>query len=65
MAPIFTVVSKVSFLLQAMLSNKTVEANDGSNPCIEISDIKFEIFTVRHEIVGFLREFSQKCANNE
>ena len=36
-----------------MLSNRTVEANDGSNPCIEISDIKYEIFTVRHEKVGF------------
>lgn len=49
---VFTNVSKVSHLLQAMLSNRTVEANDGSNPCIEISDIKYEIFTVRHEKVG-------------
>lgn len=33
--------------LQAMLSNKPVKENDESNPYIEISDIKYEIFTVR------------------
>lgn len=38
----------LSYLLQAMLSKKTVEANDESNPCIEISDIKYDIFMVRH-----------------
>ena len=41
--------------LQAMLSNRTVEENDRSNPCIEISDIKYEIFTVGHENVSFYR----------
>ena len=41
--------------LQAMLSNRTVEENDGSNPCIEISDIKYEIFTVGYEKASFLR----------
>lgn len=34
-----------------MLSNKPVKENDESNPCIEISDIKYEIFTVRREKV--------------
>ena len=41
--------------LQAMLSNRTVEENDRSNPCIEISDIKYEIFTVGHENVNFYK----------
>ena len=35
-----------------MLSNKPVKENDESNPCIEISDIKYEIFTVRREKVS-------------
>ena len=30
-----------------MLSNKTIEPNDGSTPCIKITDIKYEIFMVR------------------
>ena len=41
--------------LQAMLSNRPVEENDGSNPCIEISDIKYEIFTVGYEKDSFHR----------
>ena len=41
--------------LQAMLSNRTVEENDRINPCIEISDIKYEIFTVGHENVSFYK----------
>ena len=36
--------------LQAMLSNMVVmETQEGSSPCIEISDIKYETFTVRND----------------
>ena len=37
-------------VLQAMLSNMIVmETQEGSSPCIEISDIKYETFTVRND----------------
>ena len=36
--------------LQAMFSNMVVmETQEGSSPCIEISDIKYETFTVRND----------------
>ena len=36
--------------LQTMLSNMVVmETQEGSSPCIEISDIKYETFTVRND----------------
>ena len=46
---------KLSYLFQTMLSNRTVEENDGSNPCIEISDIKYETFTVGYVKDSFHR----------
>ncbi|KAL9955461.1 hypothetical protein ACROYT_G036789 [Oculina patagonica] len=45
------ILATASKRFKAMLSNETVEANDGSNPCIEISDIKYEIFTL---VIQFL-----------
>lgn len=43
----FVFLTGLSSTLKAMLSNKTIEPNDGSTPCIEITDIKYEIFMVR------------------
>lgn len=43
----FVSLTGLSSTLKAMLSNKTIEPNDGSTPCIEITDIKYEIFMVR------------------
>lgn len=37
----------MSSTLKAMLSNKTIEPNDGRSPCIEVTDIKYETFMVR------------------
>lgn len=34
---------------QALLSEMPSESEDGNDPCIEISDIKYDIFTVRKE----------------
>jgi len=45
------ILATASKRFKAMLSNRSVEENDGSNPCIEISDIKYEIFTL---VIQFL-----------
>ncbi|KAJ7384423.1 Ankyrin repeat and BTB/POZ domain-containing protein 2 [Desmophyllum pertusum] len=45
------ILATASKRFKAMLSSQTVEPNDGSNPCIEISDIKYEIFTL---VIQFL-----------
>lgn len=51
----FVSLTGLSSTLKAMLSNKTIEPNDGSTPCIEITDIKYEIFMVRIMIEVTLR----------
>lgn len=43
---------KHAVFLQTMLSNMTMESSDGSSPCIEISDIKYETFTVRKKALN-------------
>lgn len=45
------ILATASKRFKAMLSNRNVEENDRSNPCIEISDIKYEIFTL---VIQFL-----------
>lgn len=43
-------VTSTLIVLQEMLSNMVVmETQEGSSPCIEISDIKYETFTVRKD----------------
>lgn len=43
----FVSLTEMSSTLKAMLSNKTIEPNDGRSPCIEVTDIKYETFMVR------------------
>ncbi|XP_058948817.2 ankyrin repeat and BTB/POZ domain-containing protein 3-like isoform X3 [Pocillopora verrucosa] len=45
------ILATASKKFKAMLSNKTIEPNDGSTPCIEITDIKYEIFML---VIQFL-----------
>jgi len=45
------ILATASKRFKAMLSNMTMESSDGSSPCIEISDIKYETFTL---VIQFL-----------
>lgn len=45
------ILATASKKFKAMLSNKTIEPNDGRSPCIEVTDIKYETFML---VIQFL-----------